>query len=332
MRKVAVVLVAAALLWPISGCFLFDHRREAEQIRRQIRALPGVTDTNLTYANNITGEHFALTVTLDRAITVPQAVDVGRTFTEQRRRQGLGDYNGDLMLYYPARGTLPRNVNTDDRSVALFDFGPSDGKPDPDADAVADGVAIWLRTAHSPVAELVGLDQPAERDDAASRDIDVTLTPDATAATAAALQRSDPALADASWEIKLVFNEYGDTRNYVSTPTPPSDADRALWSDISGVIGKYYRAKGSTAPPRPGAQAETQLEIDIGQGRGNDVETQRIVPAVAALLPRFGHPAALLVWGYDGPIEIVVGGCYRHQPDHTRLPLEIELSRQYETC
>ncbi|MEZ0364756.1 hypothetical protein ACAG26_13770 [Mycobacterium sp. pUA109] len=328
-----LVLVTVALLWPISGCSLFDHRREAEQIRQQITTMPGVSMADLTYASYSTsGKQFSLTVTLDPAITVSQAADVGRTFTEQRRRRGLGDYNGDLMLYYPARGTLPRNPMTADHSVALFDFGPSDGKPDPSADEVADGVAIWLRAAHSPVAELVGLTQPAERDDAASRSIDVTLTPDATAATATALQRSDPALADASWEIKLVYNEYGDTRNYVSTPTPPSDADRALWSDISAAIGKYYDAKGVTRPHGKWSQADTEIEIRIGKGRGNDVATQRIVPAVAGLLPRFGHPAALLVWGFDGPIEIVVGGCYRHQPEHKRLPLEIELSRQYETC
>jgi hypothetical protein len=34
----------------------------------------------------------------------------------------------------------------------------------------------------------------------------------------------------------------------------------------------------------------------------------------------------------EGAAEVIVGGCYRHDADHVRLPLERELSQRYETC
>lgn len=51
-----------------------------------------------------------------------------------------------------------------------------------------------------------------------------------------------------------------------------------------------------------------------------------------AVTQRFGRPVAVTVRTGDGPTEFIVGGCYRHTPEHVRLPLEIELSTEFEKC
>ncbi|BBZ15535.1 hypothetical protein [Mycobacterium branderi] len=293
--------------------------------------MPGVFATDMTYNSGIgVGKRFDIAVRLERATTADKAVAIGRTFTDQRLRRGLGDYDGSLFVYYPTAGTLPK-VPGDEESVALFGFGHSDGYPDPAVDDVAASIAAWMHAVHSPVAERVNLNQPTE-DDPASRAITVTLARDATQASATALQRSDPALDDALWTLSLVVSDVGTTHNYSTSPMPPSDTERALWSDISAVIGRYYDADGKTHPRGKTDQTETHIEINIDQSPEAAENIQRIGRGVAALLPRFGHPAAMVVQTPDGPIEILVGGCYRHQPDHRRLPLELELSKLYEKC
>jgi hypothetical protein len=332
VRRSIVAAVIAATAWSAVSCsLLFDKRGEAEDIERQLRAMPGVAGTNLTYNAGIdAGLNFSLSVTLDGSATEQQAVEVGRAFVRDRNAEGLDDHDGNLNVKYPAAEDTGDVVY--DASEASFSFGPKDGLPDPTEQQVADGIGLWARVTRSPVVNIVSLSEPNRRGEPDGPNVTVVLRLTANPQAAAELQRDTPGLEAASWEYGVPFDNPVERRSYVSTPFPPSASDMALWTEISGVIGTYYDAKASTDSNIGLRQALTEIDIDIPQSPEVAQDVARIVPAVAGLLPRFGHPAALSVRVPDGQIELVVGGCYKHKADHVRLPLEVELSKQYENC
>jgi hypothetical protein len=330
--RAIVAAVIATTGWSAVSCsLLFDKRGEAQGIERQLRTMPGVAGTDLTYNAGIdAGLNFGLTVRLKESATEQQAVDVGRAFVHERTAKGLDDHVGDLNVKYPAAEDTGDAIY--DASEASFTFGPSDGTPDPTERQVADGIGLWVRVTRSPVANTVRLFEPNRRGELADPNITITLRLTADPAAAAELQRDTPGLEAASWEYAVPFDNPVERRSYVSTPFPPTASDMELWREISDTIGIYYHAKGSTDSNVGLRQALTEVEIDIPRSSDATENVARIIPAVAALLPRFGHPAALSVDVPDGQIELVVGGCFQHRPNHVRLPLEVELSRRYETC
>jgi hypothetical protein len=327
-----VAAAIAATVWPAVSCsLLFDKRGAAEHIQGQLRAMPGVAHTNLTYSAGIaTGKNFSLDVTLDESATEQQAVEVARTFVHDRSAEGLGDHDGGITLRYPAAEDTGDAVR--DASNATFFFGSKDGLPDPTEQQVADGVGLWARVAHSPVVNFVELFEPNRSGEQDGPNVTVVLRLAANAAAAAELQRDTPGLDAASWEYSVPFGSAVTRRSYASTPIPPSASDMASWTEISSVIGPYYDAKGTTDSNIGARQALTEIDVDIPQSADSTQHIDSVTRGVAALLPRFGHPAALVVRFPDGQLELVVGGCYRHEADHVRPPLELELSKQYEKC
>lgn len=332
MKKLARVGLAAAVAWSASAC-LGDLRNDAELVDRQIKAIPGVADTDMNYDSSFeNGQNFRLTVQLDPRITQSQATEIGRTFVDQTQRHYLGGHKVELDIRYPA---VPQQKNNYlvDYSQAAFTLGDNASPPaDPSATDVGDSVAVWLHAVRSPVAEYVELNQPTWGGSAQSREIFITLKPGVTAAEAQALQNSDPSLANATWRIMIAAEPAYRPQEYTSKPKPPSDHDVALWSQIIAIVGPHDEASGSTQIPAKPAWAETEIQISLPTGRDSEPAAHQTAMSVADLLPQFGHPVGLKMYTSDGPVEIVVGGCWRHEPDHRRLPLEVEMSRRYEKC
>jgi len=332
VKRVLLVALATALLWPATACV--NRRTDADSIDTRIKQMPGVSSTDLDYkASYESGQVFRLTVMLDREVTETQATAVGRTFIDQMNRKGMAGHKVDFRVRYPA-SKRQKNVELPQYSQALFEFGKTTPPTNPSADDVSDSIKVWLATVRDSVTQSVYLSQPTWGGSADSRNIVVTLKPDATHAAARALQDANPGLADATWQLSIVAGDRDRPRTYATTPDPPTDAIKALWSQINEVVDPSYELTGVTRPMQDDDQAETKIEIDIGPGANheNEADTARIARAVAALLPRFGHPTALVVWGPVTSIELVVGGCYRHDSDHERQPLELELAKQYERC
>ncbi|PQM46909.1 hypothetical protein C1Y40_02904 [Mycobacterium talmoniae] len=201
-----------------------------------------------------------------------------------------------------------------------------------------------MRVARSPIATQATLRQPESGSNDVHQDFTVDLRPQATAAQAEALQRREPALATATWCIRGPPGRPGRRAALVLlAPAPPSDHDKDLWDKISAAAGPDNSADGRTAPRSGAVQADTDIGITINSSTNTDAATDQVARSVAALLPQFGHPTALVVdtkvyyrndWSMrsNTALEIVVGGCYRHQPHHERTPLELELSAMYEKC
>jgi hypothetical protein len=88
-RSIVAAVIATTAWSAVSCSLLFDKRGETEDIERQLRAMPGVAGTNLTYNAGIdAGLNFSLTVTLDGSATEQQAVEVGRAFVRDRNAEG----------------------------------------------------------------------------------------------------------------------------------------------------------------------------------------------------------------------------------------------------
>ncbi|MFZ0905783.1 MAG: hypothetical protein WAN71_18320 [Mycobacterium sp.] len=328
----ALIGLAAMMVWPASAC-LADHRHDAELVDQRIKAMPGVADTELKYESSFeNGQNFGLVVKLDTRVTLPQATDIGRSFVDQTQRHHLGGHKVELDIRYPAVPQQKSNYLAD-YSQAAFTLGDNASPPaDPSAADVGDSIAVWLHAVRSPVAEYVGLNQPTWGGSAQSRDILITLKQGATAADAQALQKSDPSLANATWRILIATDPTYRPQEYTSKPRPPSDSDVALWSQIIAIVGAGDEASGSTQIPAKPAWAETEIQISLPTGRDGEPGAHQTAISVADLLPQFGHPVGLRMYTSDGPAEIIVGGCWHHEPDHRRLPLEVEMSRRYEKC
>jgi hypothetical protein len=332
MRR--AVAIPAVLLAMCTAGWVVNREDDAQDLDRHLRGLPGVADTEIRYSSDFTnGENFDLTVTLDPNITEPQVRQVGGYFVEHATATGLAEDSAELWLRLPIVPAPPENLYTDPYSEARFRLGRSTTSDNPTADGIADSAAVWLRAAHSPVAAEVTLSQPEWGGGGDTRDITITMRPGATSAQALALQAADPALADASWGISLVSDRSHRPHSYYASPRPPSDADLQTWREISAVVGASEEARGETSiPAERGHQAETTVEIGLPDGRGGGAEARRIAFTVADLVTRLGPPVELIAQTETGTVELIVGGCYRHNPKHVREPLERELSQRYETC
>jgi hypothetical protein len=314
--KFTLVALLVALGWLSSGCMLSDQRTEAESINRRIRAMPGVSDTRMEYGSPFSSSgRFRLSVTLGPSVTEAQATDVGRVFVDQVHRQGFRDFDIEFEVNYG-----------DSSSTAHYYFKEIGGNTYARTD-IPDSIAVWLRAARSPVTKSASTE-------AWYSHITVVLRAEATAADAEALQRSDPGLANATWCLE--------GHRYCSDPTPPSDHDKKLWTEIIAAVGTDNEADGVTGSYVRDLQAKTEIGIAIKNSTNIEATKENVARSVAPLLSQFGHPTALVVEvGIYRPapeerdktaIEIVVGGCYRHTPYHQPQPLELELSKTYEKC
>jgi hypothetical protein len=333
MHKSAVIGLAAVMMCPTSGC-LGDRRDEASQVEQLITTMRGVASTEMRYESSFeNGRNFTLTAQLDTRVTEQQAMEVGRTFVEQMRARHLSDHRVELDIRYPATPQRKSNYLAD-YSQAMFKLGDNASPPrNLDAADVGDSTAVWLRAVRSPVAEYVDLSQPTFGGPARGRDIFITLTPGTPGASAQALQRSDPALVNVDWRIMTVTDQTYRPQEYTSKPNPPSDHDADLWRQITELVGLRTDVSGSTnIPAERGRQAETQIDAGLPTGPDAESEGHQIAISLADLIRQFGHPVKLTLHGGDGPVQVIVGGCEHHQPDHRRLPLEIEMSRIYENC
>lgn len=291
--------------------------------------MPGVAGTDMHYLSDFeNGQNFRLTVRLDAHVSEQQAASVGSGFVDQMQRHHLGSHRVELDLNYPATPRV-KSSYLPDYSQATFKLGDNASPPmDLTGSDVGASTAAWLRAVRSPIAEYASLTQPAWGGPATSRDIEITLKPDATSASATALQHSDPALSVATWRVMVVTEQSYRPQEYTSKPNPPSDRDMALWRQITDVVGLRTDASGSTQISVEHSQAETQ--IDAGLPSGPDARTTAF--SVADLARQFDHPVQLTLRTGDGPVEVIVGGCERHDAGHRRLPLEIEMSHIYEKC
>jgi hypothetical protein len=329
--SIAAAMVAVTA---VSCSLLFDNRDDAAELERQIRSMAGVAHTDMDYHSDFeNGERFILTVQLSPDATDGQAADVGRSFAQGVAKRKLNSHQTDLDLRRPSDPPPPKNNYTNDYSDAGFHFGRNDTTESPTADDVADSAALWFRTAKSPAALRVDLLQPTWNGAHDSRQLSVTLRPEATHADALALQASEHGLADAWWQVSIVGDQTYRPHDYSSTPQPPTDSELELWRQISTVIGVSEEAKGSTrVPALKNEQAETTIEISLPYGAGAAPDAHRIAVAVAELMTGYHHPAQLTANTGEGPAEIIVGGCYRHDAKHVRAAIEIEMSAKYEKC
>lgn len=185
----------------------------------------------------------------------------------------------------------------------------------------------------SPIVADASLTAPNWNGAADSRHVTITLKPTATQAEALALQSGEPMLADADWGISIQDDPTSRPHTYFASPRPPSDDDLRTWREIRALIGSYYEATAQTyVPAAPGQQAETVVKFAIATDAGSQPQARHIAFGVATLLQRLGRPVAVTISGGDGYAEFVVGGCYRHDEKHRVLPLERDLSAQFEKC
>lgn len=323
-----------AIGFTAAGCFL-DNRRGADDLDRHVRAMPGVADTDMTYGNTFTsGEHFDLDVTLQHDITEPQIQDIAQYFAHRTDETGLAERSADLSLRLPLVPPPPtNNLYARNYQSASFSRGSSSTAHSPTGDQIADAAAAWLRVARSPIVADASLTAPTWNGAGDSRRVTITLKPTATQAEALALQTAEPILSDADWGISIQDNPTYRPHTYYASPRPPSDDDLRTWREISALIGSYYEATAQTnVPAAPGQQAETVVKFAIATDAGSQPQARHIAFGVPALLQRLGRPVAVTIWTGDGGAEFVVGGCYRHDDKHHVLPLERELSAQFEKC
>lgn len=333
MRATALVVVLAAITAMLSACVV-NRRDAAEDLDRHVRTMAGVADTDMNYTSDFTnGEGFRLTVALKPDVTERQIRDIGGYFATRSTQTGLAESSAQLSLRLPVMPPPPKTNYSHDYSEAIFLLGRSAALHDPTAGEIGDGAAAWLEAANSPAVARVTLTEPTWGGQGDSRDVRVTLRPTATQADALALQEADPALGTASWGISLAADGLYRPHDYYAKPHPPSDADLQTWRDISALIGPGGELSGRTDVPREqGRQAETVVEFSLPSGAGSEAEARRVAFGAAGLLRRFGRPVAMTAYTDQGRIELIVGGCYRHDLDHRRLPLEAELSREFERC
>ncbi len=317
-----------------AGCLL-DRRGDAEDLDRHIRAMPGVADTDMTYGNTFTsGENFDLDVSLQQDITEPQIRDIGKYFANRTDETGLAERSAELSLRLPiVPPPPPKTLYTRDYQSASFSRGTGNTAHSPTSDDIAAAAAAWLRTARSPIVADAGLTAPTWNGAGDSRRVTITLKPTVTQTEALALQAGEPMLSDANWGISVQGDPMYRPHDYYASPRPPSDDDLRTWREISALVGAYAEAKGqSTVPAAQGQQAETVVEFSIPTDAGSQVKARQITFGVPALIQRLGRPVAVTVRTVDGPAEFIVGGCYQHDAKHHRLPLELELSAEFEKC
>ncbi len=332
------LVIAAAMVLAIgvtaAGC-IFGRRGDAEDLDRHVRAMPGVADTDMTYVNSFTsGERFDLDVTLRQDITESQLRDIGKFFAGRTDETGLADRSAELWLRLPiVPPPAPENLYAPDSQSASFSRGYFNTAHSPTGDQIADAAAAWLRVARSPIVANASLTAPTWGGAGDSRRVTITLKPTATQAEALALQAGEPMLSDANWGISIQDDPTSRPHDYFASPRPPSDHDLWTWREVSALIGSYYEATAeANVPAAAGQQAETVVKFAIATDAGSQPRARQIAFGVPTLLQRLGRPVAVTIRTVDGPAEFIVGGCYRHDEKHHRLPLELDLSAAFEKC
>ncbi|MBP2452987.1 hypothetical protein [Mycolicibacterium lutetiense] len=329
-KTLALAVIGVSVGTGASGCGLLGdllggHKSAVEAIAGQLKSMPGISSVDLGYTNNISsGEQIRLTAEVASSATPEQAGAAARMFAEQGLHRRLDRANSaELALTYPLGLTRPNYYLRSDSSANISVESGLDGM------LVADTVATWLSAARAPIVESV-LTTPTwgETD---SFDTTVALRPETTAAQAEALQQQLPGLSDATWEINA-FDEPNTRPNIFRTnPGPPTAKVLTLWQQVSDAVAPYGHVSGVSNGPGQRVPG-TSVEVELPTGRGAEPDQQRIAHAVAALLSQFGQPVTLESHAGAGPIEVQIGGCFQHEPQHRRLALELELAAQYEKC
>jgi hypothetical protein len=334
LRLLAGIAVLGVVMG-MSAC-AWDRRDRARQVTEHVGGLPGVASTSMAYdAKAPEGARFSLVVTLAPSVSESQAQAIGTTFAGDVGSLTFAFHEISLVIDMP-----PEEGGDASASVARFTFGGT-FPPSSTAADIGAGISGWLRAVRSPVADRVMLTAGRLDQGVATRDITIYLHPEASAAAALALQDNDPVLADATWSLRLApdgprgrdQDSLGDDHEFLSQPRPLDEHEKSLWTQINELVGAANHASGVAGSPF-GHPHQGDIAINVGIAYGPDEIEQgrRIGYAVAALLPQFGRPVALELDYGEGPVEIIVGGCYRHEGYHTPLPMETDLSRRYERC
>lgn len=333
IRRTIATAAVLAIAATTAGCFL-DRRGDAEDLERHVRALPGVAETDMSYDKNFTsGENFDLNVTLQQDVTEAQIREIGKYFADRTDETGLAERSADLSLRLPIVPPPPKNLYGQDYQSASFSRGSSSTIDSPTADEIADDAAAWLRMARSPIVADAAMSAPTWNGAGDSRAVRITLTSTATQSEALALRAGEPMLSDASWGISVQGDRRNRPQTYYATPRPPRDEDLRIWREVIELLGPYAEATGQTSvPAAQGEQAETVVEFALPTDAPSQPQARRTAFGVPTLLQRFGQPVSVTIWTGEGSAEFIVGGCYRHDKDHHALPLEVELSAEFEKC
>lgn len=329
-KTLALTVIGLSVTTGTSGCSVLQdltggHKSAAEAITGQLTSMPGISTVHLDYNRNMSsGELIRLKAAVASSATPEQAGAAARMFIEQGLHRRLDRANSaELALTYPLGLTRPNYYLRGDSSANI------NVEAGWDVAFVADTVATWLSAARSPIVESV-LTTPTwgETD---SFDTTVALRPEVTAAQADALQQQLPGLSDVNWEINPFDQPNTRPNTFRTSPRPPTAKVLTMWQQVSNAVAPYGHVSGVSNGP--GQQVPgTSVELDLPTGRGAEPDQQRIAHAVAALLSQFDHPVTLEAHGGAGPIEVQIGGCFQHEPQHRGVALELELAARYEKC
>ncbi len=324
LALVNVALLAAAAWWLVG-----TRRAEAESLAREIASMPGVVETELGYISSIGERHtFLLDVRLAKEVTEKQAVAVAGLVVDRMSRGGLGGHDARLHLRHPL---APHpNPYVPDYSQAEFWFNPDTHEFPPDPYQVADSIGLWLRAARSPVTSHVGLEQ-AWNSASRFRYVQLTLRNDAEAVDTEQLADDIGDRAQVTWRFVPIADDINPPHVYETNPTPPTDAAKATFVEINGLVDAADKLDVYTRASHSPKYADTSVTIDIANGPEREQRTLRTAEAVARMLPRFGKEVTLTVYGHE-TAEIVVGGCYFREGQTSWSELERHLSGMFETC
>lgn len=327
----AVGLLTLTALWLTAACSLLgDRRAEAQSIDRQIRSMPGVVETNLHYRwTPFSIDYFAVDVRLAPDVTDTQAADVGKAFANQMNRVRFEGHD-TVRLFL----RLPRSSNNEhvpDYSQAEFWFDPAQDELWPGPDQLTDSAAMWLGAARSPATTLVNLTQPWG-DSKLTRGITLVLKTDATDEQIAALEHDVSGRAEVTWQYSLVADATHPPHDYLTSPAPPTDTGKSLFTQINGMLDAADELRVYTDVSDKPQYSNTRVTVHIADGPDAKERTYRTAESVAQLLPGFGEETKLTISGGGESASIVVGGCTFHEGYYDPSELERDLSEKFETC
>lgn len=314
----------------VTSCGGFPNREgAATAVAAAVRALPGVTDTDVTYQNDFTGgAGFYLQVTLADNATPSQAADAGRTFVDRVQAADFARYDVQLRVKYRNVDDLmiraPRGAHA--RIRYRFD---DNATVSPSATEVADSLRRWLTIAQYPIVSAVRLNRPpSEVRTSEVQSFAVALRPAADERSVTALVDAQPELRQATWEI--VAGTDTAPQIYTVRGQVPDQPRRRQWQRIVDTLGAggSAEARTDTVDLRDGV-APTQVRITVASQAENPSD---LVRAVAAQLPPLGLPLSATFVVDRELLTVTLGGCDPADQSQPPTALQTELRQRYQRC